>query len=102
MAGDAPSVVRGCGLSCHRSPEVFVACGYYDSLIKVWSVGDGRHKSILHGHNRGVKCMVMCDGRLISGSDDGTIKQWDINGARCLHTVEGAHDGELCEWPFAP
>ena len=79
------------------SPEIVVSCGYGDPLIKVWSVGDGRHMSTLHGHKKLVLCMVMCDGRLISGGGDGTIKQWDINGARCVHTVEGAHDGKCVE-----
>ena len=32
------------------SPDVVVSCSGVDRLIKVWSVGDGRHMATLQGH----------------------------------------------------
>ena len=75
------------------SPDVVVSGGA-DLLIKVWRVSDGCHVSTLRGHRNTVSCMVMYGESLISGSRDGSITQWDVASAQCVHTVDKAHDGK--------
>ena len=36
------------------------------------------------------------NGHLISASDDGTIKMWNVNTRRCIHTLIGYYGGVLC------
>ena len=58
----------------------------------------------LEGHYNWVRCIEAEDGILYSGSDDKTIKMWDIATRKCISTLpskEGAvhsllvHDGKL-------
>eukprot|EP00026_Physarum_polycephalum_P004922 Phypoly_transcript_04948.p1 GENE.Phypoly_transcript_04948~~Phypoly_transcript_04948.p1 ORF type:complete len:338 (+),score=9.47 Phypoly_transcript_04948:156-1169(+) len=47
----------------------------------------------LHGHTKSVRCIKLSDSRLVSGSNDHTVKVWDISGkiASCV-SLEG-HSG---------
>ena len=68
------------------SPDVVVSCSWGDGRIKVLSVGDGRHMATLQGNTAQVNCMVMCGDRLIKGGSDGSIKEWNVAEATCVHT----------------
>ena len=47
------------------------------------------------GHNDRVNCVaVLSDGRIVSGSKDGTLRVWDSGGGACLHVLEG-HSGSV-------
>ncbi len=43
----------------------------------------------LKGHSRLINSIVTFDGGFISGSDDGTIKIWDLETFTCIKTLEG-------------
>lgn len=50
---------------------------------------DVTQKEALQGHKGSVRTLAtMVDGRLLSGSNDNTIKVWDIIQKRCLCTLE--------------
>ncbi|KAI0705953.1 WD40-repeat-containing domain protein [Cytidiella melzeri] len=60
-----------------------LACGYYDGGIEVWDIESGEVTSRASTrHNNHVSAMAFThDGKkLVSGSGDGSIKVWDMNG----------------------
>ena len=49
----------------------------------------------LSGHGRGVNALALTgDGRVVSGSDDGTVKVWDLNSGQEQRTLSG-HGGRV-------
>ncbi len=47
----------------------------------------------VHGHCGPVGCMVEVGGLLISGSDDNTLRVFDLIKQECVHVVRDAHTG---------
>lgn len=50
-----------------------------DDTLRVWDLRHGRCSGQLEGHANLVRCLQLDDARLLTGSDDGTIKQWDLS-----------------------
>ncbi|ORZ10413.1 WD40-repeat-containing domain protein [Absidia repens] len=50
-----------------------------DDTIRVWDLRHGLCSGQLEGHANLVRCLQLDDMRLLTGSDDGTIKQWDLS-----------------------
>ena len=49
------------------------------------------------GHRGSVTCMaIFPDGRVVSGSDDNTLRVWDVYTGQCLQTLEGHKRGINC------
>jgi WD40 repeat protein len=45
---------------------------------------------------------VLPDGRVVSGSDDKTLRVWDASSGACERVLEG-HTGQVCSaWPCCP
>jgi len=65
-------------------PSDVIASGSYDKTIKIWQVSTGQQLQTLSGHRDSVRCLsdgfsclsVPGDGRLVSGSDDSTLRIW--------------------------
>ena len=52
-----------------------VVAGGTDNIIRVWDTGDGRELGALHWHTEAVNSVQFTpDGRILSASDDGTVK----------------------------
>lgn len=49
--------------------------------------------STLRGHQGDVLSLTITENKIISGSQDKTIKIWDLNTAKLLHTLSGHNSG---------
>ncbi|XP_055921351.1 U5 small nuclear ribonucleoprotein 40 kDa protein-like [Eupeodes corollae] len=72
----------------------FYSCSS-DGTIGVWDTFRGYRKAKLDGHEDGVNCVQ--GGRLAypilcSGSNDGTIRLWDVREKECVLTLENSCD----------
>ncbi|WP_437628050.1 TIR domain-containing protein [Sorangium sp. So ce1151] len=73
-----------------------------DSTLKVWDLASGKLLSTLEGASEGIDtleeghsgavtaCAISPDGqRIVSASNDRTLKVWDASTGKCLDTVRG-------------
>ncbi|XP_064608002.1 F-box/WD repeat-containing protein 7-like isoform X2 [Liolophura sinensis] len=58
-----------------------------------WRTGELRPSKVLKGHDDHViTCLEFCGNRIVSGSDDNTLKVWSVTTGKCLRTLVG-HTG---------
>ncbi|KPP80228.1 F-box/WD repeat-containing protein 7-like [Scleropages formosus] len=58
-----------------------------------WRRGDLKPPKVLKGHDDHViTCLQFCGNRIVSGSDDNTLKVWSAITGKCLRTLVG-HTG---------
>ncbi|XP_059153264.1 F-box/WD repeat-containing protein 7-like [Physella acuta] len=58
-----------------------------------WRTGVNRPPKVLKGHDDHViTCLEFCGNRVVSGSDDNTLKVWSVTSGKCLRTLIG-HTG---------
>nr|WP_322685973.1 caspase family protein [Nostoc sp. DedQUE07]MDZ8132322.1 caspase family protein [Nostoc sp. DedQUE07] len=89
--------VLGTILSVAFSPDVQkkLVIGDSKGIVQVWEASSGRVLLFLQGHEDGVKSVAFSpDGqRIISGSDDKTLRLWDLNGLPIGQPFVGHEDG---------
>ncbi|KAI8088765.1 WD40-repeat-containing domain protein [Halteromyces radiatus] len=69
------------GILCvdFNRPKGLLVSSSLDDTIRVWDLRNGRSCGRLEGHTNLVRCLQLDDMRLLTGSDDGSIKQWDLS-----------------------
>ena len=69
----------------------------------MWDLEAGQCLITLEGHTGAVRGVAMApDGqRMVSGSEDGTVRVWDLEAGQCLITLEG-HTGAVRGVAMAP
>ncbi|KAI9304031.1 WD40-repeat-containing domain protein [Cunninghamella echinulata] len=69
------------GILCidFNDPKGQLVSSSLDGTLRVWDLRNGRVCGQLDGHHNLVRCLQLDDMRLITGSDDGKIKQWDLS-----------------------
>jgi WD40 repeat protein len=69
--------------------------------LRVWDLEGNQPPRVLEGHTGVVRAVALLrDGnRAISGSNDGTVRVWDLVSGRCL-TVFNC-DAEVCSCAWA-
>ena len=55
----------------------YFASGSFDNTIKIWDFKEQKCVNTLEGHLSNVICIINYDGKLISCSNDRTIKIWE-------------------------
>ena len=65
---------------CH-----ILASGSTDCTIGMWH--SPAEKVFLQGHKKSVTCLSMCSDKIASGSDDFTLRIWNIKTATCIHVM---------------
>ena len=70
---------------------VLLSCGWYDNVIKLWSVATGTAVSSLRGHTDGVWQLCVLDGgNVVSYGRDRTLRVWSVDRLACVHVVDAA------------
>ncbi len=92
---------RGWVWSVTFSPDgKYLASGSEDQTVRIWSLESQQEANpsparpqsqMLSGHTSWVRSVAFSpDGRLLaSGSDDQTVKLWDVNSAQRIRTLKG-------------
>lgn len=76
-------------LAQYRGAVVYA--GSVDFTITQWRVQDGQLMRVLTGHSNYVRCLYAEGNALISGSDDNTIRVWDVDSGACLQHYAHLH-----------
>ncbi|KAJ8598324.1 hypothetical protein CTAYLR_007555 [Chrysophaeum taylorii] len=86
----APKTVLG--------PSLILATASRDATVRVWRFDAPRRTvasvAVLDGHASWVRalCWFPCAKRLVTASDDRSLKVWEVQAAhRCLRTIDAAH-----------
>lgn len=85
-----------------------VSASLDDSQPRVWDLMTGSEIGRLRGHRGGVKCMQVEDNLCLTGSEDGSVRLWDLrlvdddwekDGLSDVPEEDSSsyHDGELIE-----
>jgi WD40 repeat protein len=87
--------VRAIAFSPLQSPFVqhsgqLLLCSYAGNIVKVWNAHTGELLHQLAGHSSRIWSVAFSpDGlTLISGSEDGTMRLWDVELGKCLNTLQ--------------
>src|SRR5262249_48930519 len=74
------------------------------STIRLWEVKSGEARATLRGHLLEVWCTAFLDGGriLASGSEDRTVKFWDVAKALSERDVLLGHSGGVASLAFTP
>src|SRR5690606_8710765 len=74
-----------------------LCCGtYYPYLIILWDLDkDMKCVNTLRGHENVVTSLRVWNNDLYSGSDDNTIRRWNLQG-ECIAVLKGHNDSVQC------
>ena len=80
-----------------------IASGSRDETVKIWNASSGELQSTLIGHGDAVTQLEFRDATtLVSASDDGTTRFWDMeSGAEKGQDAQGTHGEALAGERFA-
>ena len=92
---------------CFSSDNKRIASGSGDDSIKIWDADTGELINTLNGHTNSVRTVcfssdlvaeaqVLNNKRIISGSDDNSIKIWNAENGELIKTLNGHTD-----WVFS-
>ena len=83
------------------SAQRLLASASGDCSVRLWDVDAGTCTAVLNGHTHIVRCLAdLGGGRLLSGSEDGSLRVWNMATDACLAVVPNAHgeDGGGDSW----
>lgn len=103
-------------------PDERIVAALSDGDIKIFTPDSGEQLAVLEGHKSNVRSLLLLSPTiLVSGSDDTTIKVWDLAKKKdqCVKTfkghtkavtalakidekrfLSGSEDGMICRWTF--
>lgn len=72
--------------------EELIVSGDTSSIVKLWGMDDLRCRRTLRGHEGAVTCVgLLANGIPLSGSEDSTIKIWDVQSGSAIMSLASAH-----------
>ena len=79
--------------------EGYIIVGGNNPWIQVYSIRTSILHTQMEGHTDSVTCMVSDGNILITGSDDKTIRLWELNMFQPTHVL-GEHAGPITDLLF--
>jgi WD40 repeat protein/serine/threonine protein kinase len=75
--------VRSVSFTGTEKGVLSAAAGPYDNSVRLWDVESGKQTRVVGRHKDGVNTVVgsRAGAQALSGSDDGTVRLWDLNRA---------------------
>ena len=97
IIANAHSDAVTCITTVPGADDLITGGGFSDPTVKVWRranpAADYSRVETLAGHAAGVESVaVMADGRIVSGSDDKSVKIWSLVTKSCVDTLMGHSD----------
>ncbi|XP_033826404.1 THO complex subunit 6 homolog [Periophthalmus magnuspinnatus] len=82
------------------SKENSLVVGGGDNNLHVLDLETGDFKSVLRGHQDYIHCVCEQEreGQILSGSEDGAVRIWDLRSSQSVHIIE-VHKYEACARP---
>ena len=72
-----------------------LTAGFYEEHFKdLLTLPPGTHTATLQGHTYQVICLIVHNDILYSGSDDRTIRAWNLDTNECITALQG-HTGHV-------
>lgn len=69
-----------------------IIAGGNSSLVLIFEMFNSEPFAILEGHGDSVTCFAIDQNYLFSGSDDKTIRVWEVNQCYLLYLIDSTHD----------
>lgn len=84
--------------ACFRPKDgQLIAVGQGSGVISVYKSGKGNLLRELKGHQKATKCVIFSDEfHILSGSEDGTVKEWDLGSASVLREWDHGSSAITC------
>ncbi|KAJ1524702.1 hypothetical protein HK096_000842 [Nowakowskiella sp. JEL0078] len=108
VSGSEDGTVRGCravlgghlgAVCCVDYRSGWICSGSTDQTIKIWN-SEFKCVSTLKGHFGDIYCIQFEEtpqpSQVISGSQDASIKIWELNSGKCVKTLRGHQLAVVC------
>ena len=82
------SLAAGAAVGCVAAWRWRAVAGGADGVIRVWDARTGVPERTLMGHGGAVLAMAVSGSRLMSSSDDSTLRKWSLVTGECEGQVE--------------
>jgi division protein 1 len=69
-------------------PKGILVSASLDGVVRAWDLYRNQHLGNIEGHTEPVRCLQLNEARLLTGSNDCTIKQWDLSLISNEHSDE--------------
>jgi len=76
----------------------FIVCpyGYDKATLAIYDIAHGTLQRILQGHEGDINAIdFLSEGRLVSASDDHTLRIWNLESGTCLQTLSDEHTDKV-------
>ena len=79
-------------LAFHPTCNDLATAVFYENACIVWNIETGEQRQVIEGHKQRITCLNYTpDGmRLVTGSDDHTLRVWDADSGEELLLIDGA------------